>query len=164
MISVWFQGKPFNITVIQVYAPSTNAKEAEVEQFYDDLQDLLELTPKETCPFHHRELECNNRKSRDTWGNKQVWPWWTKWSRAKANRVLPREHTGHTKHSLLITQEMTLHMDITRWSIWKSDWLYSLQLKCSIQSAKIRPRADWLSSWAAYWKIQTYIEENRGNH
>ena len=46
MISVWFQGKPFNITVIEVYAPTTNAKEAKVEWFYDDLQDLLELTPK----------------------------------------------------------------------------------------------------------------------
>ena len=46
VISVCFQGKPFNTTVIQVYAPTTNAKEAEVEQFYEDLQDLLELTPK----------------------------------------------------------------------------------------------------------------------
>ena len=46
MISVRFQGKPFNITVIQVYAPNTNAEEAEVEQFYEDLHDLLELTPK----------------------------------------------------------------------------------------------------------------------
>ena len=46
MISVRFQGKPFNITVIQVYAPTTNAEEAEVEWFYEDLQDLLELTPK----------------------------------------------------------------------------------------------------------------------
>ena len=46
MISVRFQGKPFNITVIQVYAPTINAEEAEVEQFYEDLQDLLELTPK----------------------------------------------------------------------------------------------------------------------
>ena len=45
MISVHFQGKPFNITVIQVYAPTSNAKEAEVEWFYEDLQDLLELTP-----------------------------------------------------------------------------------------------------------------------
>ena len=45
MISVCFQGKPFNITVIQVYAPTTNAKETEVEWFYDDLQDFLELTP-----------------------------------------------------------------------------------------------------------------------
>ena len=46
MISVCFKGKPFNITVIQVYAPTSNADEAEVEQFYEDLQDLLELTPK----------------------------------------------------------------------------------------------------------------------
>ena len=46
MISVLFQGKPFNVTVIQLYAPSSNAEEAEVEQFYEDLQDLLELTPK----------------------------------------------------------------------------------------------------------------------
>ena len=46
MISVRFQGKPFNIRVIQVYAPTTNAEEAEVECFYDDLQDLLELTPE----------------------------------------------------------------------------------------------------------------------
>ena len=45
MISVHFQGKPFNITVIQVYAPTSNTEEAEVEQFYEDLQDLLELTP-----------------------------------------------------------------------------------------------------------------------
>ena len=46
MISVHFQGKPFNIKVIQVYAPTSNTEEAEVEQFYGDLQDLLELTPK----------------------------------------------------------------------------------------------------------------------
>ena len=46
MISVRFQGEPFNITVIQVYAPTSNAEEAEVEQFYENIQDLLELTPK----------------------------------------------------------------------------------------------------------------------
>ena len=51
MISVHFQGKPFNITVIQVYAPTSNAKEAEVEQFYEELQDLLELTPKKDVLF-----------------------------------------------------------------------------------------------------------------
>ena len=51
MISVGFQGKPFNTTVIQVYAPTSNAEEAEVEQFYKDLQDLLELTPKRDVPF-----------------------------------------------------------------------------------------------------------------
>ena len=51
MISVRFQGKPFNITVIQVYAPTSNAEEAEVERFYEDLQDLLELTPKKDVLF-----------------------------------------------------------------------------------------------------------------
>ena len=51
MISVHFQGKPFNITVIQVYAPTSNADEAEVERFYEDLQDLLELTPKKDVLF-----------------------------------------------------------------------------------------------------------------
>ena len=51
MISVRFQGKPFNITVIQVYAPTRNAEEAEVEQFYEDLQDLLELMPKKAVLF-----------------------------------------------------------------------------------------------------------------
>ena len=51
MISVHFQGKPFNITVIQVYAPTSNAEEAEVERFYEDLQDLLELTPQKEVFF-----------------------------------------------------------------------------------------------------------------
>ena len=51
MISLHFQGKPFNITVIQVYATTINAEEAEVEQFYEDLQDLLELTPKKDVLF-----------------------------------------------------------------------------------------------------------------
>ena len=58
---------------------------------------------KERCPFHHRELECKVMKSRDTWSNRQVWPWSTKWSRAKSNIVLPREHTGHSKHPLPTT-------------------------------------------------------------
>ena len=126
MISVHFQGKPFSITVIQIYVPTTNDEEAEADQFYEDLQNFLELTLKR-CPFHHRGLEYKSRKSRDTWSNRQVWPWSTKWSRAKVNRVLPRECTGHSKHSLPTTQEKTLQMDITRWSIPKSDWLYSLQ-------------------------------------
>ena len=51
MISVCFQGKPFNITVIQVYVPTSKAEEADVEQFYEDLQDLLELTPKKDSTF-----------------------------------------------------------------------------------------------------------------
>ena len=77
MISVHFQGKLFNITVIQVYALTSNAEEAEVERFYEDLQDLLELIPPKKCPFHYRGLECKSRKSRNTWSNRQIWPWST---------------------------------------------------------------------------------------
>ena len=55
MISVRFQGKPFNITLIQVYAPTSNTEEAEAEQFYEDLQDLLELTPKKDIFFIIRD-------------------------------------------------------------------------------------------------------------
>ena len=109
MISVRFQDKPFNITVIQVYALTSNTEEAEVEWFYEDLQDLLELTPQKRCPFHYRGLECKSRKSRDTWSNRQVWPWSTKLSKAKANGVLPREHTGHRKHPVPTIQEKTPH-------------------------------------------------------
>ena len=75
MISVYFQGKPLNIMVIQAYAPTSNAEEAEVEQFYEDLQDLLELTPKKDVLFIYRGLECKSRKSRNTWSNRQIWPW-----------------------------------------------------------------------------------------
>ena len=66
MISVCFQSKPFNITVIQIYAPTSNVVEAEVELFCEDIQDILELTPPNKCPFHHRGLEYKSRKSRDT--------------------------------------------------------------------------------------------------
>ena len=76
--SVRFQGKPFNITVIQVYAPTSNAEEAEVEQFYEDLQDLSELTPKKDVLFI---IEDWNAKvgSQETPGvtPRQIWPWIT---------------------------------------------------------------------------------------
>ena len=63
MISVRFQDKPFNITVIQVYAPTSNAEEAEVEWFYEDIQDLLELTPKKRCPFHYAAAAAKSLQS-----------------------------------------------------------------------------------------------------
>ena len=59
---------------MQVYAPTGNAEDAEVEWFYEDLQDLLELTIKKDV----LGLECKSRKIRDTWSNRQVWPWNTK--------------------------------------------------------------------------------------
>ena len=73
MISVHFQGKPFSIMVIQLYALTSNAEEAEVEQFNEDLQDLLELTPQKDV---HLIIGTGmqSRKSRDTWSNRQVCP------------------------------------------------------------------------------------------
>ena len=167
IISVHFQGKPFNITVIQVYAATSNTEEAEVEGFYEDLQELLETTSKKRCSFHHRGLECKSRKSRNTWSNGQFWPWSTEWSRAKANRVLPRERTGPSKHPLPTTQEKTLHMDITRWSTLKSDWLYSLQPKMENLYTGSKNKTGswlWLRSWTPYCQIQNEIEESRKNH
>ena len=109
------------------------------------------------CCFNLQVLNNISRKSRNTWSNRQIWPWNTEWSRAKANRVLPREHTGHSKHSLPTTQEKTLHMDITRWSTRKSDWLYSLQPKMEKLYTVSKNKTGswlWLKSWAPYCEIQ----------
>ena len=143
MISVHFQGKPFNITVIQAYTPTSNTEEAEVEQSWRPTRPFRTNTQKR-CPFHYKGLKCKSRKSRNTWNNRQIWPWNAVWTRAKSNRVLPRKCSGHNKHPLPTTQEKTLHMDITRWSTSISDWLYSLQpkMKKLLQSAKTRPGAD----------------------
>ena len=121
IICIHFQGKPFNVMVIQVYAPISNDEEAGVGWFYEDLQDLLELTLPKRCLFYYKGLECKTRKSRDTWSKGQIWPWSTKQCRTKANGALPRECTGHSKCLLPTTQERILHMDITRWSKWKPD-------------------------------------------
>ena len=122
---------------------------------------------KKRCPFNPRWLECKSRKSRNTWSNRQVWPWSTKWSRAKANRVLSREHTGHGKHPFPTTQEATLHMDINKWSILKLYGLHSLQLKmeklCTVSKNKIWSWL-WLRSSAPYWKIHAWVEESREKH
>ena len=101
---------------------------------------------KKTCPFHHRGLECKSGMSRDTWSNRQVWPWSTKWSRAKSNRVLPKECTGHSKRPLPTTQEMTQHMDITRWSTLKSDWLYILCSRVAANLQFVRKKIQYLQS------------------
>ena len=73
MIPVRFQGKPFNITVIQVYAPTTDTEEAEDDRFCEDIIPSRTNTKKKNVL-----LECKSRNSRDTWNNKQVWPWSTK--------------------------------------------------------------------------------------
>ena len=117
MISVHFQGKPFNITVIQVYALTSNAEEAEVERFYEDLQDLLELTPQKDVLFIIGDWNAKVG-SQETPG---VTGKFGLGIQNEAGQILPRECTGHNKHSLPTTQYKTLHMDITRWSTLKSD-------------------------------------------
>ena len=109
MISVRFQGKPSNITVIQAYAPVSNAEEAEVERFYEDLQDLLELTLKKDVLFIIGDWNAKVGSQEITWSNRQIWTWNTKRSRSKANTALPRECTGYSKYPLPTTQEKTLH-------------------------------------------------------
>ena len=76
MISIHFQGKPpFNITVIQVYALTTDAKEAKVDWFYEDLQHLIELTPEKYVLFITGDWKKKKKKARDTWSNRQIWSW-----------------------------------------------------------------------------------------
>ena len=74
MISVHFQGKPLNITVIQAYAPTNNAEKAEVERFYEDLQGRLELTPKKDVLFIIGDWNAKVG-SQESWSNRQIWPW-----------------------------------------------------------------------------------------
>ena len=76
MISIRFQGKPFSITVIQAYAPTNNVEEAEAENFYEDLQDLLELTPNKDVLFIIGDWNAKVG-SQETWSNRQIWPWST---------------------------------------------------------------------------------------
>ena len=115
MISVRFQGKPFNITVIQVYAPNSNTEEAEVEQFYEDLQDLLELTPKKDVLFIRGDWNAKVG-SQETPGVTGKFGFGI-WSEAGQRLI------EFCQNTLVIakTQEKTLHMDITRWSTLKLD-------------------------------------------
>ena len=113
MISVCFLGKPFNITVIQVYTLTTNAEEAEVERFYEDLQDLLELTPEKDVLFI---IGDRNAKR----GSQELPGVTGKFGLGVQNDAGQRL-TEYSKHLLPTTKEKTLHMDTTRWSIPKSD-------------------------------------------
>ena len=121
MISVRFQGKPLNITVIQVYAPTSNTEEAEVEWFCEDLQDLLKLKHKKGVPFIIGDwnAKVGSQETRGVTGKFGLGL--QNEAGQKANKVLPRECTGHSKHPLPTTQEKTLHVDTTRWSTPKSD-------------------------------------------
>ena len=114
MISVHFQGKPHNITVIQVYTPPVMLKKLKLMVIWRPTRPSRTNTQK-GCPFHYRGLECNSRKSRNTWNNTKFGLGVQNETGQRLIRVLPRESTGHSKHPLPTTQEKTLHMDITRW-------------------------------------------------
>ena len=120
MISVRFQGKPFNITVIQVYSPTSTAEEAEVERFYEDLQDLLELKPQNDVLFIIRDWNAKVG-SQETPGVTGKFGLGVQNEAGQWLTVLPRECTGHSKHPLPTAQEKTLYMDITRRSVPKSE-------------------------------------------
>ena len=81
--------------------------------------------------------------------------------------VFPKKHTGHSKHPLPATQETTLNIDVTRWSIPKSNWLYSLQPNMEKPYTVNKNKTGswlWLRSWIPSCQIQNYIEESRENH
>ena len=119
MISVHFQGKPFSIMAIQVYAPTSNAEEAEVEWFYEDLQNLLELTPQKDVLFIIGDWNAKVG-SQETPGVMGKFGLGVQTEAGQRLRILPRGHNSHSKHPLPTTQEKTLHMDITRLSVPKS--------------------------------------------
>ena len=125
MISIHFQGKSFNITVIQVCVPTTDAREDEAEQFSEY---LLELTPKKDVLFIIGDWNAIVG-SQETPGVTSKFGLGIQNEAGQRLIVLPRECSGHSKHPLPTTQEKTLYMDITRWSTLKSDGLYSLQPK-----------------------------------
>ena len=121
MISVHFQGKQFNITVIQSYALTSNAEEAAIERFYEDLQDLLELTPKKDVLFIIGDW---NAKV----GNQETPGVTGKFDLGVRNEAGQRLTEFCQENALVIAntlfqqpQQKTLHMDITRWSISKSN-------------------------------------------
>ena len=120
MISVRFQGKPSNIMVIQVYAPTTNAEEAEVEWFYEDLQDLLELTSKKDVLFIIGDwnAKVGSQETPGVTGKSGLGV-----QNETGQRLIEfcQENTLVIENILFQQHKRRLYMDITRWSILKSD-------------------------------------------
>ena len=148
IISVHFQGKPFNITVIQVYALTSNAEK--VEQFYEDLQDFLELTSKKDVIIG----DCNTKE-----GSQEIPGITGKFGLEVQDDVGQRLIELCQENALIIANilfqkhKRRLHIDVTRWSIPKSDWLYSLQPKMeklyTVRKNKIESWL-WLRSWTQF--------------
>ena len=122
MISVHFQGKPFSIMVIQGYAPTSNAEEAEVERFYEGLQDLSELRPKKDVLFIIGDWDAKVG-SQETCGGLQTGNFGLGIQNEAGQRLTEfcQENTLVIANTLFQQHEKTLHMDVTRWSTPKSD-------------------------------------------
>ena len=143
------------------------AKVLEFQLQHQSFQWPSSTNTQKRCPLHYRGLEFKSRKPRDTWSSMKICPWRTKWNRSKANRILSREGPGHSKYPVRTTQEKTLHMIITTWSVLKSECLCSLQPKmeklntvsknilvhwflkcrCSLLLSPVWPLPIWLDSW-----------------
>ena len=148
MISVHFQGKPLNITVIQVYAPTSNAEEAKVEQFYEDLQDLLELTPKKDVLFIIGDwnAKVGSQETPVVTGKFGLGIW-----DAAGQRLI-----DFCQENALVIANTLFQQHKRRLYTWTSpdsqhrnqiDYiLCSQRWKSSIQSTETRPGADWLRS------------------
>ena len=144
MISICFQGKPFNITVIQVYAPTSKAEEAEVEQFYEDLQDLLELTPKEDVLFILGDWNAKvgsqeipgvtGKFGLGTW--KGAGQWLTESCQENALVIANPLFQQHKRRLYTWTSPDVQHRNQTDYILCSQRW------RSSIQSAKTRPGAD----------------------
>ena len=119
MISIPFQGKPLNITAIQIFAPATNAEETEVEWLYENLQDLLELTPQKDVLFIIGDwnTKVGSQETPGVTGKFGL----GMWNEAGQRLIEFCQENALGKHSLPTPQEKTLYMDITRWSTLKSD-------------------------------------------
>ena len=145
MISVRFQGKPFNSTVIQVYVPITNTEEAQAEWFYEDLQGLLELTPPRRCPFHYRGLECKSKKSRDSGitgklglgVRNEAGKWLTEFYQENALVIANTLFQQHKRRLYTWTSPDGQYQNQTDYILFSQRW------RSSIQSAKIKPGADY---------------------
>ena len=150
-----FQGKAFNITVIQVYAPTSDAEKALVEWFHNDLQDLLEWTPKKDVLFIIGDW---NKKVRS-----QEIPGVTGkfglgvWNEARKRLTeFCQENTLVIVNTFFLQHKRWLYTGITRWSILKSDWLYSFQPKMEKFYTVIKKKTSswlWLRPWAPYCQI-----------
>ena len=167
MISIHFQGKPFNVTVIQVYAPTSNAEEAEVEWFYEDLQDLLELTPKKDALFIIRDwnAKVGSQETPEVTG---------KFGLGIQNEAGQRLIEFCQENALVIANTL-FQQHKRRLYTWTSpDGQHWNQIDYIILQPTIEKLYTigktttrswlWLRSWTPYCQIQTEIEESRESH